>query len=66
MFSGSNRTIAGYKPAYGHTVQTVKIHCNHVIHAGGNTALISFIGAATFVVAFNMVMFTIKCGKDQL
>ena len=58
--------IAGYKLAYEHTVQTMKIQCNRVIHAGGNTALISFIAAARFVVDFNSVMFIGQCGEDSL
>jgi hypothetical protein len=58
--------VAGYKPAYEQTAQTMKIQCNRVIHAGGNTALISFNAAARFVVAFHAMMFTIKCGEDFL
>jgi hypothetical protein len=58
--------VAGYKPAYEQTVQTMKIQCTRAIHGGGNTALTSFIAAARFVVAFHTTMFTIKCGKDFL
>jgi hypothetical protein len=56
--------IAGYKPAYEHTVETMKIHCNRAVYAGGHTAFISFIAAASFVVAFSTAMFTVKCGID--
>jgi len=66
VFVGSSRMIAGHKLAYEHTVQTMKIQYIRVIHAGGNTTLISFIAATRFIVAFNTVMFTIKCGKDFL
>jgi hypothetical protein len=58
--------IAGHKLAYEHTVQTMKIQYNRVIHAGGNTALISFIAATRFVLAFSTAIFTIKWGKDFL
>lgn len=66
MFARSNRMIAGYKLAYEHTVQTMKIQYNRVIHDEGDMALISFIAATRFVVAFNVGMFTVKCGKDFL
>jgi hypothetical protein len=58
--------VAGYKPAYEQTVQTMTIQCNRVIHAGGNSALISFNAAVRFVVAFHTMMFTIECGEDIL
>jgi hypothetical protein len=65
-FAGSNRMVAGYKPAYEQTVQTMAIQCNRVIHAGGNLVLISFNATARFVVAFHTMMFTVKCGEDFL
>jgi hypothetical protein len=58
--------IAGYKLAYGHTIQTMKIQYNRVIHAGGNMTFTSFTAATRFVMAFNKVIFKIKCRKEFL